>query len=97
MQAAGRVWFHWSHDGNWPGRPSVVGDRNKRYFRGGEDDTNFIGWRTGSTIRIATDHAGNMPVFFDQDDRIEAASNSVSGLDEDVAKPMSRYVQIPQK
>ena len=61
-----------------------------RAFRGGEDGTYAIVSQIGSIIRIETDHAGHMPVFFYGDGRVAAASNSVIRLIKHL-----RYAGVP--
>ena len=72
------------------GRDMVIGEEGRnsweaatgRAFAGGEDGTYSIIAQTGSTIRIETDHAGHMPVFYYQDGQVAAASNSIIRLAE---------------
>lgn len=51
-----------------------------RALAGGEDGTYAIVSQTGAAIRIETDHAGHMPIFYYRDERVAAASNSIVRL-----------------
>jgi hypothetical protein len=70
------------------GRDFVIGDEGRhawekaqgRGFAGGNDGTYAVVSQSGRHIRIETDHAGHLPIFYYQDGRVAAASNSIIRL-----------------
>lgn len=70
------------------GRDMIIGDEGRvaweaaqnKLLRGGNDGTYASIEKSGNVIRIETDYAGHMPIFYYHDGRVAAASNSIVRL-----------------